>query len=316
MDQLSKALAETRLRGSLLATLDFAAPWAVDFETAPFGAPTHYIASGKVRLEAAGCEPTELHAGDLVMFPRWNSHVLRSIAGNPTPRKIRDVVRANEGASWLPGEWLDHPLHLTLSGDGDRTMILSLVFELAETSPHPLLEGLPSMICFRADDHEMAGLMKTTLAFLSAESSQRREGYALVSSRLAELLFMQIVRAQVTARPGEIAGWLRGLIDPAIGASLAAIADDPGAPWTLDAMARVSGLSRSGFCARFRELMDVTPHHHLITVRMQTAADRLAAGARVKTVAAEMGYSTPYAFASAFKRRYGLPPAQYARSRR
>lgn len=311
MDNLSKTLADAHLRGSLLATLDFAAPWSVDFETAPSGAPTHYIISGEAVLKRPGARPLHLAAGDLVMFPRWDAHCLGSPDASVETIAIREVVRRNDGVSWHPGEWLDGPLHLSLDGDGERTRILSMVFELDETTPHPLLLSLPRFIHLRADAIEMGSLLRTTLDFLTNESAHQREGYAVVSSRLADLVFMQILRTQLLSAPGEVAGWLRALTDPAIGATMAAIHDNPGHNWTVQDMARASGLSRSGFCARFKGLTGNSPYQYLRGLKMNLATRRLAEGASVKALAADLGYATSYAFSSAFRQQFGLSPSQY-----
>lgn len=315
MDHLSKALANTRLRGSLLATLDFAAPWFVDFETAPAGSPAHYIVSGEAWLEHPGEEPLHLASGDLVMFPRWDPHFLRSKGASGQPVSIRDVVSRNNAPVWVPGDWLDGPIHLLLPGEGDHTRLLSMVFDLEETGPHALLLGLPRFIHLAADANETGSLLKTTLDFLAAESVHRRDGYTVVSSRLADLVFMQIVRDQLLRQPDQVAGWLRALVDPAIGEAIAAIHDNPAAPWTLNAMARASGLSRSGFCARFKDLTGTPPSQYLRSLKMTMAAERLAAGVRIKQLATELGYATPYAFGSAFKQHFGILPSHYRQSK-
>lgn len=282
----------------------------MDFEQAP-GAPTHYVVSGEAWLERPGADPLRLGPGDLVMFPRWDRHVLHS--GNPaTPlRTIRDVVRANEGPMWRPGEWLDQPLNIALDGDGARTRMLSLVFELDESGPHPLLLGLPPLIHVRSADLDMAPWLQTVLHFLSGEATARRAGYAAVSSRLADLLFIQIVRSQLLTRPGEVAGWLRALVDPALGPAIAALHEHPGEDWSLPRLARRAGLSRSTLYERFLALTGTTPARYVHGVRMEAAATRLSGGARVKAVAAELGYATPYAFANAFRRAFGVSPGSY-----
>lgn len=314
MDHLSKALADTHLRGSLLTTLDFAAPWSVDFETAPSGAPTHYVVSGEAWLAWDEGPPLKLSPGDLVMIPRWDRHSLRSSEQPLTAtRTIRDVVADSQAEPWTPGTWLDSPLRIVLPGEGPRTSLLSLVFELDENTPHPLLLALPRLIHVRSADSDMGPWLQQLLQFLVAEAETHRGGYAVVSSRLADLLFMQIIRSQLLARPDQVAGWLRALVDPGIGTVLAAMHDAPGENWTLQTMARLSGLSRSVFCARFKQLMEITPHQHLHTLRMTAAAERLTRGARIKPLADELGYATSFSFASAFKRHFGMTPGDYRR---
>jgi hypothetical protein len=206
MDQLSKSLEGTRLRGSLLATLYFSAPWHVDFDTA-IGAPTHYIVDGEAVLLRRDGPPLLLRSGDLVMFPRWDGHAMRSPDATGAASSIHEVVQANGKISWAPGdEWMEEPLVLESGGGGARTTILSMVFELDPKAPHPLLLALPRFIYAPRADASMGPWLQPVLKFMATETVERRAGYALVSSRLADLLFMQIIRSQLVLRSGEVAG--------------------------------------------------------------------------------------------------------------
>ncbi|WP_168557849.1 AraC family transcriptional regulator [Novosphingobium sp. SG720] len=313
MDSLSRALSDKRLRGSLLAMLDFANPWKVDFESAPSGAPMHYILEGSAWLDRPGMEPIELREGDLVMFPRWDRHWLRSADGHLRELTVREVVSQNSGDVWRPGDWLNRPLWLTLEGGAQHTRILSLVFELDETTPHPLLLGLPRFIKIDAARTGMEPWLRMTLDFLSAESEQQQSGYAVVSSRLADLVFTQIVRSHILRHPDEVAGWLRALVDPGIGAALAVMHDRPDEDWPLHRLARNSGMSRSTFCLRFKQLLDQTPYQYLRMVRLDRARERLLAGERIKLLVEEAGYATHYAFRKAFRQRFGMSPQEMRR---
>ncbi|MDR7154354.1 AraC-like DNA-binding protein [Sphingobium xenophagum] len=320
MDSLSRALADKRLKGSLLAMLDFVSPWKVDFENAPSGAPMHFILEGTAWLDRPGMPSLRLNAGELVMFPRWDRHWLRSDDGHLRDITIREAVRMNEGDVWQPGQWLDRPLRVSLAGiggsAGQRTRILSLVFELDETTPHPLLLGLPRFIHLNAHATGMESWLRITLDFLSAESEQQHGGYAVVSSRLADLVFMQIVRFELLRHPENVAGWLRALVDPGIGASLAAIHDRPEEDWSVDRLARNCGMSRSTFCLRFKKLVGQTPYQYLRTVRLERARERLLAGARIKAVVGEAGYATYYAFGQAFRDHFDMSPQDMRRTQK
>ncbi|MBB6255171.1 AraC family transcriptional regulator [Nitrospirillum iridis] len=308
MDILSRALSDKRLRGSLLAMLDFSDPWRVDFETAPSGAPMHYIIEGYAWLERPNLPAIRLGPGDLVMFPRWDRHWLRSADGHKRDLTVREVVRLNEGDVWAPGQWLDRPLKLSLKGGNDRTRILSLVFELDESTPHPLLLGLPRYIHLDAADTGMERWLRMTLDFLSEESEQQQSGYAVVSSRLADLVFMQILRSHILRHPDQVAGWLRALVDPGIGAALAVMHDRPEDDWPLHKLAKHSGMSRSTFCSKFKYLVGQTPYNYLRIVRLERAKEQLIGGERIKSLISQAGYSTHYAFSKAFRDHFGISP--------
>lgn len=300
------------LQSSLLATLDLRAPWAVDFMRGS-GSPAHYIVSGDAWLETSG-ERVHLTAGDLVMFPRWDHHIMRSAPEVPS-ETIIDIVTNAGSTPWMPGDLPDQPIRVEWGGDGALVQVLSMTFRLEDPEHSALLLGLPGFMHIRAGDARMRQWLQPVLEFIAEETAAQQAGYALVSSRLADLLFMQIVRAQLVLRPEEVTGWLRGLSDPAIGRALAAIGSTPGRRWRVADLAKVAHLSRSSFAARFKSVTGVTPMEHITGHRMQIAAERLALGARVATLAQELGYATSYAFTKAFKRVHGQSPGRFARAR-
>ena len=63
-----------------------------------------------------------------------------------------------------------------------------------------------------------------------------------------------------------------------IGAALGAIHAEPGRGWTLEALARVAGVSRTVFAQRFKALAGTTVMNYLTRWRMHTAAERLRSG--------------------------------------
>jgi transcriptional regulator GlxA family with amidase domain len=102
--------------------------------------------------------------------------------------------------------------------------------------------------------------------------------------------------------------------DSFVARALAAMAEEPARPWTVDSLARGVGLSRAAFAARFRRAMGKTPRAHLTELRLQRAAEHLAAtDDALASVAAEVGYASEFSLAKAFKRRFGVPPGVFRR---
>jgi AraC family transcriptional regulator, alkane utilization regulator len=313
MDLLSTIMSGIRLQSSLLASLSLSPSWSIDFEEGS-GSPAYYLSAGELWLSSENQPPRRILAGDLLMFPRWTRHVLSSEPGLPA-RTIREVARIANAEIWIPGTLLEQPTRIVYGGGGNaRTELLSMVFRMDSPEQDPLMLCLPRCIHIRGDDARMAPWIQPAIQFLTEESAARRLGYAMVASRLADLLFMQIIRAYVLLRPDEISGWLKGLSDVAIGRALAAMHERPGDHWTVASLARTAGLSRSGFAARFSSTMEITPLDYLTRFRMGIAADRLAHGSPVKPLANELGYATTFAFAKAFKRWRGQTPGVYARA--
>ena len=107
---------------------------------------------------------------------------------------------------------------------------------------------------------------------------------------------------------------MAGLKDPLLGRALAAFHDQPGAPWSLAALAREAGMSRSAFAARFSDLIGEPPMAYVTTWRMDVAA-RLVREERLPLarVAERVGYQSEAAFNRAFRRAHGVTPGAFAR---
>jgi AraC-like DNA-binding protein len=91
---------------------------------------------------------------------------------------------------------------------------------------------------------------------------------------------------------------------------------EPSRDWTIDELGRRIGLSSSALHERFVELIGMPPMQYLAQWRMQTAA-RLLLETRstVAAIALDVGYDSEAAFARAFKRVVGKPPAAWRRDR-
>jgi AraC-like DNA-binding protein len=149
-----------------------------------------------------------------------------------------------------------------------------------------------------------------------AESNRAREGSRSVLLRLAELVFVDVLRSHLTSGATDGAGWLGGLRDPVVARALACLHANPARDWTLPTLAHDVGASRSVLADRFAALVGCPPMLDLTRWRMQLAASRLAAGATpVSAVASDVGYESEAAFCRTFKRVTGVTPASW-RSRR
>ena len=182
---------------------------------------------------------------------------------------------------------------------------------------NPLLSALPPMIHLpAAGPDSQADWLGTMLKIAAAESGSARPGAENIRERLSELMFVETIRRYIeTLTPAET-GWLAGLRDPVVGQALAALHGAPRESWTVEALARNVGVSRSVLAERFTAMVGQPPMQYLALWRMQLASRLLIEGGQVAAVSAAAGYGSEAAFSRAFKKLVGQAPAAWRRGAR
>ena len=150
---------------------------------------------------------------------------------------------------------------------------------------------------------------------LASEMAEQAPGSEVVATRLAEVLFIQALRAHIASGVGwRNKGWLRAIFDPQMGTALTAIHDSVNNPWTVESLAEAAGMSRSAFAARFKELLGQTPFEYVTEWRMQKAMQLLQLrDKKLIDVARSVGYESDASFSKAFKRVVGASPGAYVK---
>ncbi|MEZ5421049.1 MAG: AraC family transcriptional regulator [Vicinamibacterales bacterium] len=263
----------------------------------------HLLARGSCWAHMVGAEPIRLGEGDLVLFPQGDPHVLTS---NPGMRASPDLAMYARRSTPLP------LFYEVGGGDTSEARVISGFFGCDERPFNPLLDALPRMLHVPA--HAGGdGWTNTLLMTAVRESRSGRPGAENVLARLSELMFVETIRRHLEGLP-EQAGWLAGLRDAIVGKALAAFHGGPAEPWTVDALARQAGASRSVLAERFTALVGQPPMQYVTMWRMQLASRRLRDGASVADVAAAVGYDSEAAFSRAFKKAVGQAPATWRRT--
>jgi AraC-like DNA-binding protein len=136
----------------------------------------------------------------------------------------------------------------------------------------------------------------------------------MVLQRLLEVLLMEALRWRSMDTHGVPSGLLKGMRDPALARVLGAMHADVRAGWTVAELAKVAGMSRSAFAARFCEILGCGPMEYLARWKMALAKDALMRGAKtLDRIADEIGYESASAFSTAFRKRLGCSPGRFAR---
>jgi AraC-like DNA-binding protein len=137
-----------------------------------------------------------------------------------------------------------------------------------------------------------------------------------VLARLSELLFMEVVRWQLSHATEGHGGWLAGLNDPQVGRAIALLHAEPARAWTVEELAQRAAISRAALAKRFVDLVDETPMQYLIGWRMHLARRLLGESTLGLTeIASRVGYDSEAAFNRAFRRVVGTPPATWRQAK-
>jgi AraC-like DNA-binding protein len=154
------------------------------------------------------------------------------------------------------------------------------------------------------------------VTYALAEARSPRQGGEGVMSKLAEVLFIEVLRIYMNGTEESRTGWLAGVRDRIVGSALSCMHKDPARAWTLEELARLAGTSRSVLAERFQRLVGASPMQHLMQWRMLLASNLLVrTNATLSHIAQDVGYRTDTAFSRAFRREFGAPPAAWRRSR-
>lgn len=261
-------------------------------------------------------EVTVIDAADPLRFPRdygaerddatiGHLHVLSRGVVDLESGNARGPVRIDEPRlALLPGA-VPHRIVPV-----ERPALTCAALRFASGPAHPLVRALPSLMV--VDTAAIDGL-DATLALLAAETEQVRCGQPLVASRLLEVILLQLLR-WVFDRPeqaGISTGFVRGMADPAIAASLTAVHERPGDPWTLETMARTAAMSRSAYVVRFHELVGQTPAAYVAGYRIAVAQHRLRDGDQIAAMAPDLGYANGSGLSRAFRAHVGVSPSAW-----
>ncbi|MEV4428974.1 AraC family transcriptional regulator [Streptomyces sp. NPDC049602] len=309
MDVLSDVIAVTRTGRPRSAQVRWHAPWGQEFASVPGSAGFQVILEGSCWLQAPDTEPVRLGTGDVVFLPHGSGHTL---ADSPEWLVTAPACSPDDSGSY--DAYASDSVDRSGSG-GPVTVVLCGAYRLDPTRTHPLLLTLPDLIHLPAHPDRRPEL-DAAVTLLTAELQTPHLGTDAVVPALLDTLLLYILRIWFTGRPAgeESTGWAAALNDPAVTAALHAIHQAPAAPWTVAALAAEAGLSRAPFARRFARLIGQPPLGYLTWWRMTTAARLLrASDAPLRTVAAQVGYGSEFAFAHAFKRTHGTAPGAYRR---
>jgi AraC-like DNA-binding protein len=320
IDVLSDMLRTVRLTGSMLFLVEASTPWVSwaphteSFRRLVLPAAQHLISfhivtRGGCWAGLAGAPPERFEAGDVLIIPHGDAYYL---ADPPTAERTYDFEDAltffrDMAAGKSPSTVFE-------GGNGPGTTQFICGFLGCDLRPfNPVLQALPRLLRVRPANQSGDGLPHL-ISFAMHELRKQRSGGQVVKLRMAELMFVDVIRRHLETMPGEHIGWLAGLRNPLVARALALLHNAPAQSWTLDALAAQAGTSRSVLAERFAHFIGQPPMQYLRQLRMQLASRLLVeGGAKVVSVAAAVGFESEAAFSRAFKKSVGLSPDEWRR---
>ena len=319
MDPITDIFKSMQVASVVHARLEATAPWGLmrhveDGKDAAVhsdrseNSPSHVahfgmVSRGNCWLSVDGVpDPIPLTGGDCFLLAPGSSYALRDDPRTQA-RSFCEIAPTN-GSNVI-----------SYGGGGAPTTIISGWFRFGQMSIKPLRRLLPELILVRADQAQSLAL-HTTLQLLASEMAQPSPGVEVMVNRLADILFIQCVRAHIALNSETCkGGLLRAIFDPQIGAALRAMHEKVENPWTVETLAAAAGMSRSAFALRFKETLRETPLEYLTNWRMYKATGFLQErDKKLIDIAKSVGYDSDAAFSKAFRRVIGIAPRQYRRS--
>ncbi|PVV16888.1 MAG: AraC family transcriptional regulator [gamma proteobacterium symbiont of Ctena orbiculata] len=298
-DPIGEALHQLRLNGTFYCRSELTAPWGVELPPFEDRMMFHVVTAGECWLEIEGEEPHLLQQGSLALIPHGQGHIVRSsLDEETTPLFDIPVEQVSERY-----EIMRH------GGNGEPTHLTCGLVRFDHVAGQQLISLLPKVLQIDTREEEEGSWLQSTLRFIAREARELRPGGETVITHLADILIIQAIRSWLDAAPDANRGWLAALRDKQIGRALVAIHREPEKAWSVASLAKEVGMSRSGFSARFTQLVGDSAMRYLTRWRMQLARSELAQSAIPLSVLADrLGYQSEAAFCRAFKREFDVPP--------
>ena len=299
-------LQSVHLRSSVYFRPELGAPWG--FRVADHGTAFHIVADGRCWVQVTGAtQEIELVAGDFVVVPRGDAHIMRD-SGASTAVDFFELAKRSGP---------DRKGVFRAGGSGAITKLVCGGMQFVNGPTDPLLAVLPLLIHVKGKGGMGATWLQATVSQVLEELDSSSAGAQAVVTRLADILFIKAVRSYFEQNVDTAQyGWLAAIRDPHVGPALAQLHARPQEAWTVASLGHHVALSRSLFADKFAQLVGEPPLRYLKRLRLNAAAIRLrSTNDKLSAIAADAGYDSAAAFTKAFKRILGKTPGEYRRSR-
>jgi len=297
IDPFSDILKFTRAESIATGGFTAGGAWAIRFP-APEKIKFFAVVKGSCWIELDGePKPVRFDTGDVGLLTAPRAFTLSSTPGVPAVDAMALFSGSGNATAAV--------------GDGQDFEHIGGHVLLDPTSGKLLRDVLPPWIHVPATTPQAASF-RWLLGQLMEERATSLPGSQLASAQLAQLLFIQILRAHLNNSEPAPTGWLRALGEPRLAPALRLMHGDPGRAWHLEELAKACAMSRTTFASRFKTAAGVAPLTYLTEWRMRLAQRALREeNSPIATLAQSLGYTSESPFSNAFKRVTGTSPNTY-----
>ena len=311
---LAAALESLRLDGAIFFRSEFTERWSYaspDAELAGLLRPGaerllmfHIVAEGRCWVATDDGERHWARKGDVIVLPYGDQH---NVGGTEDTEPVPIVTLL------APPPWDEMPV-LRYGEGGDRTDIVCGYLHSEDPLFDPANRAFPRAFVVRPEG-AAAQFVASAIDWALATTSGY-EPATPVSTRLPELLLIEVLRLHLESAPSADHGWVAAFRDPVLAPALAALHAEPDRRWTVADLAGAAAVSRSVLDDRFRQVLGRSPIRYLTDWRMHLARELLASSEHgVAAIARKVGYESEEAFSRAFKRNSGTSPSAWRAER-
>jgi len=306
MDSFGGLLDGPRARGAFALRTVMTPPWSLRI-IAESPLTVLAMVKGHAWVVPDDGDPVALAAGDVAVTRAPDHYTVADDPASPTDV----VIHPGQRCCNPDGESMEEKMMLGVRTWGNdpngSSLMLVGAYETTGDISDRLLRALPPVLSLAGDQWD-----SPLVSLLCDEMEQDQPGQAAVLDRLIDLLLIAVLRAWFTRPEAEAPEWYRSQSDPIVGRALRVMHRDPAHSWTVAKLAAETGVSRAALARRFQDVVGESPMKFLTAWRLALAADLLCEpDATIGTVAEKVGYSSPFALSTAFKRVRGVSPQEH-----
>lgn len=309
---LQPALEQLRLEGAIFFRSELTEPFA--FESTPLaladslhpGAERlilfHIVASGSCWVSVTDGERYRASQGDVIVLPYADEYTI----GGDAPAECASIL-----ALVAPPPWDVMPV-IRHGGGGARTDLVCGYLYSEDPLFDPGMQALPPVFVVRPPAGALANWVQASVAYSAEHLAPSNESESPISTRLPELVLIEVLRVHLSTAPAADHGWIAALRDPVLAPALSLLHGAPDRGWTVGELAAEAAVSRSLLDERFRRVLGRPPIRYLREWRMHLAETLLATtDLGVAGIARRVGYRSEEAFSRAFKRGHAISPSHW-----